>query len=256
MNRRTIILGIAAAALALFAGGAFFYLNRPSDPPVRALEAATIAPSTATTDATVLAETAEVGARSQGNASAETAPAPEPRWNVYVREHSPVIGPVNARVTIVEFFDPACEACRAFYPIVHEIMRRHPRDVRLVLRYTPLHGPPSEEAVRIIETARLQNKFEPVLGAIFQYQPQWAAHEGARTELAWDAAAGAGLDVNAARAAMNSRRINAAISQDVADATSLNVRGTPTFFVNERPLTNFGPQQLYDMVLAELAATE
>jgi protein-disulfide isomerase len=139
---------------------------------------------------------------------------------------------------------------------VHEIMRRHPHDVRLVLRYTPLHGPSSEEAVRIIETARLQNKFEPVLSAMFQAQPQWAAHEGPRMELAWDAAAGAGLDVNAARAAMNSRRINTAISQDVADATALNVRGTPTFFVNEQLLTNFGPQQLYDLVLSELAATE
>jgi protein-disulfide isomerase len=32
-----------------------------------------------------------------------------------VRMHSPVFGPQNARVTIVEFFDPACEACRAFY---------------------------------------------------------------------------------------------------------------------------------------------
>jgi predicted DsbA family dithiol-disulfide isomerase len=110
--------------------------------------------------------------------------------------------------------------------------------------------------VRIIETARMQNKFEPVLSAMFQAQPQWAAHEGPRMELAWDAAAGAGLDVNAARAAMNSRRINAAISQDVADATALSVRGTPTFFVNERPLTNFGPQQLYDLVQAELAATQ
>ena len=255
MNRRTIVIAIAAAAIALFAGGALFYLNRPADPPVATIEASVSAPAGDVADAPVSGGTTEATAPAV-NAEAESAPAPAPRWNQYVREHSPVIGPQNARVTIVEFFDPACEACRAFYPIVHEIMRRHPRDVRLVLRYTPLHGPPSEEAVRIIETARMQNKFEPVLSAMFQAQPQWAAHEGPRMELAWDAAAGAGLDVNAARAAMNSRRINAAISQDVADATALNVRGTPTFFVNERPLTNFGPQQLYDLVQAELATTE
>jgi hypothetical protein len=31
-----------------------------------------------------------------------------------------------------------------------------------------------------------------------------------------------------------------------------NVRQTPTFFVNGRPLTEFGPQQLADLVLSEV----
>ena len=33
-----------------------------------------------------------------------------------VRFHSPTLGPINAPVTIVEFFDPSCESCRAFFP--------------------------------------------------------------------------------------------------------------------------------------------
>ena len=32
-----------------------------------------------------------------------------------IRSYSPVLGPEEAPVTIVEFFDPACEACRAFH---------------------------------------------------------------------------------------------------------------------------------------------
>jgi hypothetical protein len=44
-----------------------------------------------------------------------------------------VLGPKAARVTIVEFFDPACESCRAFYPVVKQIMAAHPKDVRVVL---------------------------------------------------------------------------------------------------------------------------
>jgi protein-disulfide isomerase len=35
-----------------------------------------------------------------------------------VRANSPVYGNPGAKVTIVEFFDPACETCRTFYPIV------------------------------------------------------------------------------------------------------------------------------------------
>ncbi len=38
-----------------------------------------------------------------------------------VRMHTPIIGPQNAPVTIVEFFDPACETCRAFYPLAQDI---------------------------------------------------------------------------------------------------------------------------------------
>ena len=41
-----------------------------------------------------------------------------------VRMHSPVLGPQNAPVTIVEFFDPACETCRAFYPVVKDLLKK------------------------------------------------------------------------------------------------------------------------------------
>ncbi len=259
MNRRNIVIAIAAGALILFGGATALYLNRPATLPAPAADVAApelAMPEAATPPATAAAPaTTTTGAPTMTTSAAEAeTPAPAPRWNVYVRQHSPFIGPADARVTIVEFFDPACEACRAFYPIVHEILRRHPQDVRVVLRYTPRHQG-SEEAARIIETARRQNVFQPVLTSLFERQPQWAADGAPRTEVAWDVAAAAGLDVTAARAAMNSRRITAAITQDVADGRTLNVRGTPTFFVNERPLTALGPQQLYDLVLSELAAT-
>lgn len=59
-------------------------------------------------------------------------------------------------------FENACEACRASYPVVKQVMARYPRYVRLVIRYTPLDVG-SEEAVRIHETARLQGVYVPVL---------------------------------------------------------------------------------------------
>ena len=171
---------------------------------------------------------------------------------VYVRPHSPVIGPSKAPVTIVEFFDPSCEACLAMYPYVKRIMAEYPKDVRLVIRYLPLHKG-SEEAIRIIEAGRSQKAFVPVLEAVLEQQPQW--HEGVDMTSAWDAAKGAGLNVAKARAGLQSPKVTAALAQDTADKVALDVRGTPTFFVNGKPLAQLSPQQLYEAVKAEVEAS-
>jgi protein-disulfide isomerase len=171
-----------------------------------------------------------------------------------IRPNSPVMGPAEARVTIVEFFDPACESCRAFYPVVKQIMAEHGKNVRLVLRYAPLHDG-SEEAVRILETARLQGKFQPVLEALLEAQPIWASHASPNMAKAWEAARKAGLDEERARREMNLPGIDAIIRQDVADLKAVNLRGTPTFYVNGKPLPSFGRQQLQDMVRSEVVAS-
>ena len=68
------------------------------------------------------------------------------------RDYSPVMGPLDAKVTIVEFFDPACGTCRAFYPFVKQLMNNNPGRVKLVLRYLPLHQN-SDVIVSIFEAA-------------------------------------------------------------------------------------------------------
>lgn len=168
-----------------------------------------------------------------------------------VRPHSPVLGPADAPVTIVEFFDPSCEACRAFHPIVKQILDRFPGKVRVVIRYAAFHRG-SDEAVRILETARLQGLFVPVLEALLDAQPQWATHDAPRLEVAWNAAAGAGLDVERARRERLMPHIAAALNFDAADVASLGVRRTPTFYVNGKPLVDFGPQQLFELVRMEV----
>lgn len=181
----------------------------------------------------------------------ETVPAAAQEESTLVRNHSPVIGPANAPVTIVEFLDPACEACRAFYPIVKQIMEKFPQ-TRLVIRYAPLHNG-SDEAVRLLEAARMQDKFLPVLEKLFFEQPAWAVHGAPDLEKMWAFAGEAGLDVVKARTDAQSPGVVKVLNQDVADMKSINLQGTPTFFVNGQPLTDFGPQQLHDLVAAEVA---
>lgn len=129
----------------------------------------------------------------------------------------------------------------------HFSVHPSPDEVHVVMRYAAFHDG-SDIAVRILETARLQNVFEPVLEALLAAQPQWADHSGARLDIAWAAAAEAGLDVDKARAEMNKDAINDVLTQDALDVETVGVHQTPTFFVDGRPLLEFGAKQLIEMV--------
>lgn len=168
-----------------------------------------------------------------------------------VREYSPVIGSADAPVTIVEFFDPSCEACRAFYPLVKNLLAQYPQDVRLVLRYAAFHDG-SDQAVGILEAARKQDLFEPVLEALLAAQPDWAPHSGPVIEKAWQAAAAAGLELERARSDASSSEVTTILDQESKDIDIWQVEQTPTFFVNGKSLQTFGPQQLTDLVESEV----
>ena len=169
-----------------------------------------------------------------------------------VRMHSPVFGPQDAPVTIVEFFDPACETCRAFYPIVKNLMAKYPNDVRLVFRYAPFHQG-SDQVVKLLESSKSQGKYQAVLEAVLAAQPSWADHGQPNIENAFKAAEQAGLDLSKARKDMENPGMQAVLQQDMEDLTALKVTKTPTFFVNGRSLPSFGPDQLAELVAEEVA---
>ncbi|MDO8887598.1 MAG: thioredoxin domain-containing protein [Hydrogenophaga sp.] len=169
-----------------------------------------------------------------------------------VRMHSPVLGPQGAPVTIVEFFDPACETCRAFYPLVKNLMAQYPNDVRLVIRYAPFHQG-SDVVVKLLEAARSQGKYQTVLEAVLAAQPAWADHGLPNIENAFKVAEQAGLDLTKARQDMEKPGMQALLQQDIEDLTALQVTKTPTFFVNGRSLPSFGPDQLATLVAGEVA---
>lgn len=185
---------------------------------------------------------------------ADTASVPPEIAEALVRPHSPTFGPNDAPVTIVEFFDPACETCRAFHPIVKDIMAEHGDAVRVVMRYTPLHGDVSVLGVRLLEAARKQRKFAMVLEGMYDKQPLWASHGRLDPDMLMLVAEDAGLNMVSAERQMNSASTIAAINQDTTDLQMLGVQKTPTFFVNGKPLERFGEAQLRSLVAKEVRA--
>jgi protein-disulfide isomerase len=169
-----------------------------------------------------------------------------------VRDHSPVLGPANAPVTIVEFLDPACEACAAYAPVIRQIELVHERDVRVVVRFAAFH-PGSDQAIRLLEAARRQGKFEPTLDALFANQEEWSSHQAPNPARAWDIAREAGVDLAKARRDAADAQADTVLRVDGEDIIALQVERTPTFFINGRPLVNYHRDTLVKVVDEEVA---
>ncbi len=170
-----------------------------------------------------------------------------------VRMHSPTLGKADAPVVIVEFLDPACETCRAFYPLVKAMLAENPDRIRLVLRYAPFHNG-SDQVVAVLEAARKQDKFWPALEALLATQADWAPHHTPQVALVWQQLEGLGLNLEQMRADVTAPEIASVIAQDLEDARALNVTKTPEFFVNGRPLPRFGYEPLKALVDEALAS--
>ncbi|HQR75959.1 MAG TPA: thioredoxin domain-containing protein [Burkholderiaceae bacterium] len=211
MNKRLLVIATAVLAIGAFAVGAYLYKQTRDAQTTR----------TAMSSADLLA-----------------------------RPNAPMLGGESAKVVIVEFLDPACEACRALAPVVKSLVTASFGQAKLIVRYAPFHKG-SDQAVRILEAARLQGKYWPVLDAMFESQSVWAAHDNPRPELIWNFLGATGLDIAKAKADMQDPRITEILNRDMADVRALKVTKTPSFFVNGKPLLDFGPEQLRQLVRSE-----
>lgn len=174
-------------------------------------------------------------------------------FSLFVRDHSQVLGSDEAKVYLIEFMDPACETCAAFYPFVKQIMAANPGKIKLVLRYAPFHDK-ADYFVKILEAAKRQGKYWETLEVMYKSQPHWASHHNPQPDKIWQFMPMAGVDIERIKQDMNDPAIAKLIEQDLADAKTLNVQKTPGFIVNGRPLQTFGHQQLQELIMSEIMA--
>lgn len=163
------------------------------------------------------------------------------------RANAPTKGPDDAKVTIVEFFDPACETCAIFYPLVNDLIEQYPGKVKVMMRYAPLHKG-SDQVVKLLEAAHLQGQFWPAVDILFANQQSWTRHHVAQPQIAQRLLTTLTLDNELFMRDVNSDAVSNVVRQDVMDGKMLKVRATPQFFVNDKPLINFGHKQLIQLV--------
>lgn len=150
-----------------------------------------------------------------------------------VRDYSYISGNKNAKVTVVEFFDPACPACVARGPLIAKLPDMYASQVRVVYRALALHNG-SNLVISLLEAAKEQGKFSEALAVFYLRYANWFNNNQANAFIAWGVLEQSGVDIEKAREFLdnNQAKIDDMLRQNSEDAVALGVEATPTFFVN------------------------
>ncbi|MEV6821026.1 thioredoxin domain-containing protein [Nocardiopsis dassonvillei] len=179
-----------------------------------------------------------------------TAPA-----ELLVRENSRYLDHVeNAEVTVVEFLDFECEACRAQFPVMEQIREDYDGRINMVIRYFPLPGHTnSEPAAAAVEAAARQGALEEMYVKMYETQAEWGESQESKAGVFVGFAEELGLDMDEFVQTMEDPDTLERVRSDFEDGVALGVQGTPTIFVNGRPTPSMPSYQvLSTMIDAEL----
>lgn len=173
-----------------------------------------------------------------------------------IRPDSYKLGNEDAKIKVVEFLDPECEACAAFHPIMKKILKNYDDKTQYVVRYMPLH-PNSLTAATFLEAAGEQGKYWEAMDLVFQKQPEWGTKHGPAaanapkvdiTALFKKYATELQLDMDKMDKAFTDKSFTEKIERDKKDGTSLRVQRTPTIFVNGKKLASLSEPALNYMI--------
>jgi protein-disulfide isomerase len=142
---------------------------------------------------------------------------------------SPVKGPLGAPITLIEFADFECPYCAMMAPMLEQVWQQRSQEVRFAYKFMPLSGHPhGEPAARAAIAAIAQGKFWEMHDKLFANRDhlEQSDLDGYAKEL--------GLDINRFHADMQSQATTDRLAADRKQADSLDVKGTPTIYINGR----------------------
>ncbi len=147
----------------------------------------------------------------------------------------PILGKVDAAVKLEEFSDFQCPACKSAQSTVKEIVDTFGDRIAFSYRHFPLLSihPQAFRAALASECANDQGKFWEYHDKLFEMQPAFS-----RDELV-GYARGLQLDEPSFAACLDSKAKSDLIREDMREGETRNVRGTPTFFVNDEAIDDW-----------------
>ena len=164
--------------------------------------------------------------------------------NTSVQPSNHVKGKTDSKVTLTEYGDFQCPACKSYYPIVKELSESYGDKVQFQFRHFPLVQihPNAFVASRAAEAAGKQNKFFEMHDQLYENQDIWSTatnpnsyFEGYASQL--------GLNLDQFKSDMTSEAVSDQINADLKAGQALKANSTPTFAINGKKIEK-NPQSI------------
>jgi protein-disulfide isomerase len=165
---------------------------------------------------------------------------------------APAKGVDTAPVTIAEFAEFQCPFCENVNPTLQQIEERYKGRVRFVWKHLPLvsiHSHAMDASVAA-EAARNQGKFWEYHDKLFANQKQLGPDDLRRY------AQELGMDLARFDRDRQNPELKTKVLDDMAEATQLGVRSTPTFFINGRLVSGAMPFETFSTIIDEELAKQ
>lgn len=143
--------------------------------------------------------------------------------------NSYISGPKDAPVSITEFVDFQCPFCARFHPPIVEILKTYPNDVNYVIKNFPLSfHPNARPAAKAALAAGEQGKYWEMVDLILADNSQLSDDK----YLEFAKKIGLNTDKFSKDIKANNDAWDKLLDDDIALGGQVDVRGTPTFFMN------------------------
>jgi protein-disulfide isomerase len=140
---------------------------------------------------------------------------------------TPFVGPKDAKIAVVEFFDYNCGYCKQVTADLARVIEEEKGSVKFLFKELPILSDSSEVAARYALAANKQGKY-------LDYHMALMKHSGGITEAVLQRIAGeVGLDTAKLKADADTQDVRDALAKNLDLARELGVRGTPFFVIGK-----------------------
>ena len=177
---------------------------------------------------------------------------PAKTYEVSFDEEDPSIGPADAKVVIVEFSDFRCSYCNRFAAeTLPAILNEYGDKIRFVYRDYPQFGALSVQAAIAAQCANDQGEFWTMHNILFANAASIAQ------ETIPQFAEQIGLDMESFNRCLETQAYLNEVKTDFQDGQKYGPIGTPTFFINGKPIIGAQSYLVFaDAIDKALAAVE